>query len=56
MKRVVRMMIMKVKKKGKRPYNMGSLKGSMTPQLNHNHKPSTHILRGGLFFHTSNAF
>ena len=49
MKRVVRMTTIKVKKKGKRPTNIGNLKGRMTPHLNlnHNHKPNTHILRWG---------
>jgi len=49
---------MRVKKKGKRPNNIGNLKGSMTPHLNlnHNHKPDTHILRRGLFLHSPHAF
>jgi len=50
-KRVVRMIIVKVKKKGKRPNNMGDPKRRMTPyfNLNHNrkHKPNTPILRWG---------
>ena len=49
MKRVVTMIRMKVKKKGKRPNNFGNPKERMIPYLylnhNHNHKPNTHILR-----------
>jgi len=55
-KRVVRMMAMRVKRRGKRPNNIGNLKEGMTPHLTHNHKPNTHFLRRGFFIHTPNSF